>query len=289
MVVRPGWGDRRVAIQSTEDFLNWSNPELLLQMDPIDSAPLGFYTMPVIQYGHIYVGLLWIFHNSSSLPVNSFNQFYGTMDAQLSYSYDGIRFIRGLREPILPLNPYPHYGCTQLRPYSIIEQDKEIRIYSGASQAPHGLESTIRQRTGKNTNAIVMHRLRKDGWMYLGSKGHWARFQTKPLGIWSTDIKINASAPFGVVRYQVTDEKSKPIEGFTFDECIPLQDNDSVNWPMQWEKGKVSDLSGKVIRLEIEFYNAKIYSLTAAYHMLDAQDKWLIEDSKTIDPSRFDY
>jgi hypothetical protein len=134
-----------------------------------------------------------------------------------------------------------------------------------------------------------MHRLRRDGWMYLGSLGHWARLQTKPMGIWSSDILMNASAPFGMVRYQITDEKSQPIEGFTFEDCIPLRDNDSLDYPMQWKNRKVNDLLGKVIRIEIEFYNARIYSLTAAYHMLDAQDKWLMDEGKEIDPSRFDY
>lgn len=134
-----------------------------------------------------------------------------------------------------------------------------------------------------------MHRLRKDGWTYLSSQGHWARLQTKPLGIWSSDILLNASALFGMVRYQVTDEKSQPIEGFTFEDCLPLQDKDSLNYRMQWKNGKISDLYGKVIRLEIEFYNAGIYSITANYHVLDAQDKWLMDEGKEIDPSRFDY
>jgi len=288
MLVRPGWGDRRVGLQSTEDFRRWSEPELLLQMDALDQQPVGFYAMPVIPYSHMYVGLLWVFHNSSSRPVNSFNQFYGTMDAQLTYSYDGIRFFRGLRQSILPLNPYPLHGCTQLRPYSVIEREEEIRIYSGASRAPHGLEGSMRQQ-GMTTNAIVMHRLRKDGWMYLSSKGHWARLQTKPMGIWSSEILLNAAAPYGEVRYQVTDEASRPIEGYTFDACVPLKFGDATEWNMVWKGVNVSDLIGKVIRIEIEFFNAHIYSLTAAYHMLDAQDQWLLKDGKAIDPSRFDH
>jgi len=288
IVVRPGWGDRRVGVQTTEDFYNWSEPELLLQMDSMDKSPIGFYAMPVVPYGHMYIGLVWIFHNSSSQPVDSFNQFFGTMDTQFAYSYDGIRFFRGFREPILPLNSYPQAGCTQLRPYSIIDLDQEIRIYSGASQAPHGLERAM-QPSGKSTNAIVMHRLRRDGWMYLESRGHWARIQTKPLGIWSHEILLNASAPFGMVRYQITDERSQPIENFKFEDCLPFKENDAHNWSMQWKHGKISDLIGKVIRIEIEFYNANIYSLTTNYHFLDAQDQWLMKDGQQIDPSRFDY
>ena len=36
MTVRPGWGDRRVCLQSTPDFRQWSGPELLFQPDALD-------------------------------------------------------------------------------------------------------------------------------------------------------------------------------------------------------------------------------------------------------------
>jgi hypothetical protein len=288
MVVRPGWGDRRVCLQTTEDFRTWSEPEMLVQMDPLDTEPLGFYTMPVFPVGQMFVGLLWNFRNSSSKPVGSFNQFYGTMDAQLTYSYDGVRFTRGPREPFLPLNPYPQHGCSQLRPYSVIERDGAIHIYSGASRATHGRERQL-QRKHPEVQAISLHTLRQDGWMYLRSRGDWARMQTKPMGVWSDDIHLNAAAPFGAVRFQLTDERSQPIEGFTFDDCVPFEAADSLNHPLRWKNAKTSDIAGKVIRIELEFENANIYSLTAAYHMLDAQDQWLLKEGKPIDTTRFDF
>ena len=288
MIVRPGWGDRRVCMQTTSDFHEWSEPELLFQMDPLDTAPVGFYTMPVIPYGHLFVGLLWVFHNASSRPVNSFNQFFGPMDAELTYSYDGVRFTRGKREPFLPLNPYPEHGCTQLRPYSMIEHGHEIRTYSGASRASHGRERAL-NRQGHAAQAITMHRLREDGFMYLRPRGDWARVQTKPLAVWSPEITLNASAPFGEVRYQITDEQSQPVEGFTFEDCVPFQGEDQFDWELRWKAADSSDLIGKVIRLELEFQTANIYSLTAAYHFLDAQDQWMLKEGKQIDTSRFDY
>jgi hypothetical protein len=288
MIVRPGWGDRRVCLQTTGDFRQWTQPEMLLQMDPLDEVPVGFYTMPVFPYGHMYVGLLWLFHNASSRPVSSFNQFYGTMDAQLAYSYDGQRFVRGLRQPFLELNPYPEHGCTQLRPYSMVLADREIRIYSGASRAPHGRERAV-QREGVPAQAITVHRLREDGFMFLRSRGDWARLQTKPLTVWPGDITLNASAPFGDVRYQVTDERSQPLDGFAFDDCVPMHHADQADWPLRWKERNSGELQGKVIRLELEFQNADVYSLSAAYHFLDAQDQWLLKEGKAIDPSRFDY
>ncbi len=89
MAARPGWGDRRQCLLTTEDLKSWSKPELLFQPDPLDTeGPIGMYGLPVhpVGNGAGFVGLLWIFHNSSSEPVGSFNQFFGTMDAQLVYS-----------------------------------------------------------------------------------------------------------------------------------------------------------------------------------------------------------
>ena len=62
MTVRPGWGDRRQCIQSSQDFCDWSGPELLLQPDALDRELIEFYGMPVFPYGDGYVGLLWVFH-----------------------------------------------------------------------------------------------------------------------------------------------------------------------------------------------------------------------------------
>ncbi len=83
MTVRPGWGDRRQCLRTTMDMRSWSDPELLFQPDALDAAsPIGMYALPVLSLdgGTGFVGLLWIFHNSRREPVNSFNQFFGTMD-----------------------------------------------------------------------------------------------------------------------------------------------------------------------------------------------------------------
>ena len=234
MMLRPGWGDRRVAMQTTQNFSEWSDPELLLQMDPMDQSATGFYAMPVVPVGKMYVGLLWNFNNASSRLLDSFNLFYGNMNNQLCYSLDGVRFNRGLRQPFIDLNPYPDHGCTQIRTYSIINQEDQVLFYSGASRAPHGLDKPM-TRKDMQTKALIMHRMRKDGWMYLQSKGHWAKILTKPFALFSDSIQMNAQAPYGEVRYQVTDERSRPIEGFTYDNCRPLKAANQLKYMLSWD------------------------------------------------------
>ncbi|MCB1228839.1 MAG: hypothetical protein KDN19_01150 [Verrucomicrobiae bacterium] len=293
MTVRPGWGDRRQCLRFSENLQEWSDPELQFQPDPLDTeGPLGMYGLPVIPVGNGagYVGLLWIFHNGSSEPVNSYNQFFGTMDAQLAYSYDGIRFVRGPREPFIRLNPMPEPGCTQVRPCSLVETETEIRIYSEAHRGEHGRERSEQKQAGDEPlGAMILHTLRKDGWMFLRSRGDWGSIQTKPFVLWSPEIRLNANAAFGEVRYQLTDEKSQPIEGFTFDDCVPLRGADEMAFPLTWQGADSSKVLRRPVRLEVRFRNANLYAFEMAHHFLDAQDARLLKDGKAIDFRLFDF
>lgn len=103
--------------------------------------------------------------------VSSFNQFRGTIDCQLTYSYDGVRFNRGMRKPFILINPGHEHGCSMICPSSLVETDNEILIYSNATKFPHGMERIVAESSPQDRNAIIVHTLRKDGFMYLKSKG----------------------------------------------------------------------------------------------------------------------
>ena len=292
MIARPGWGDRRQCIRTSTDLATWNDPELLFQPDPLDTqGPLGMYGMPVkaVGDGAGFVGLLWIFHNSSSEPVNSFNQFFGSMDAQLTYSYDGVRWNRGPREPFIKLNPIPQVGCAQMRVGSIVETDSEVLIYSEASRGAHGRERSEQRRSDRSIASLGIHRLRKDGWMYLRSRGDWGRIQTKPFALQKPEIKINAQANHGEVRFQLTNEKSQPLPGFEFENCLPLRGAESLAHSLRWKQAKLTAAIGRVLRLELKFHDANIYALDMEHHFLDAQDQRLLKDGKPIKALLLDF
>lgn len=283
MTVRPGLGERRVCWRETADFRDWSAPELLFQPDPLDDvAPLGFYCMPVFPYEHGYVGLLWVFHYSNSEPVTSFNQFFGSMDAQLAFSYDGKRFFRGKREPFLALNPYPEHGCAQLRPTSLIVTDKEIRIYSESHRVGHGREGNSRGFE-EPLSAMTLHTLRRDGFMHVRSRGDWARLVSKPLVLWKPELTASVDARFGEVRFQIANVKSEPLAGLTFDECQPLRGIDGLEQPVRWKNTSLETCLNQPLRLEIKFHNANLFGLRADWRFLDAQAMRMLEDGKPID------
>jgi len=289
MTVRPGWGDRRVCIQSSKDVQTWSGPELLLQPDPSDDELLELYGMPVFNYEGYYVGLLWIFHCETSEPTRGFNRSVGALDCQLAYSYDGVRFNRGMRRPFISVNDPGKHGCGGIEPSCLVETDKEIRIYSSGSKIQHGKGFLARRAGVKNFEAVLLHTLRKDGFMYLRSRGDWADFSSKPLVSFKGGLSMNAEASYGEIHYQLTDVESKPIEGFTFEDCVPLKDKDSLDWQLTWRNNSMDRLADKVIRLEVKLRDARLYAFRGDFHFIDAQDMWMLRDNKRISTSPLNF
>lgn len=294
MLARPGWGDRRQCWLSSPDLADWPDPQILFQPDPLDTkGPIGMYGMPVhpVGNGAGFVGLLWIFHNSSSERVDSYNQFFGPMDAELTYSYDGVRFFRGKRKPFLPLNPIPRPGCTQIRPGSIVETDEWIHIYSEGHRGAHGRERSEQRLHDESLSSLILHRLRKDGWMYLASQGDWARVQTKPFALREPGIRLNAAADYGEVKFQLTDEKSEPIPGFSFEACRSLRAGNELAFDLEWQDSPDwEEVLDRPLRLELQFRQAKIYSLDMVHHFIDAHDMWMLKDGQELpEKPRFDF
>lgn len=282
MIIRPGWGDRRQCIQSTNDFHQWSGPEMLLQPDAIDDELVELYGMPVFPYGDGYVGLLWVFHCGSSEPTRGFNRFVGSLDCQLAFSTDGNRFTRGMREPFISCNEPGEPAGGAIQPSCLVETDDEIRIYSAATTVHHGKGSEAKRLDIADNASILLHTLRKDGLMFVESEGDWGRFISKPLVLLDESLTANASAPHGEVQFQLTDMESRPVEAFTFDDCVPLAAADSTGLALQWKAANLKEIVGRIVRLEFRMRHARLYAIRGNMHFIDAQDHWMIKDGKAI-------
>jgi len=291
MVTRPGWGDRRIAMLSSEDARNWGNLRHVMQPDPTDPIGTQFYGMPVHRYENTFVGFLWTASFSNSQRLERFNQLWGPIDCQLAYSVDGEHWQRSVRQPFMPNTALGTAGAGVLYPTSMVERDDELWIYSSATPDLHHQYATT-QFTRKGQvppSAIVAHRLRKDGFMYLTSKGHYARFITKPMAFLKPELTINAQAPHGDIAFQVTDLLSKPIPGLTFADCVPFERNDRIDAPVHWKSSTLADVTGKIVRLEVRFRNAHIYAFRGDLHFADALDVALTDDGRPIDGTFMDF
>ena len=291
MITRPGWGDRRIAMQTSRDAREWSDLELIMQPDSLDPPQVQMYGMPVIPYHGQFVGLLWMAHFSNSRPLERFNQLWGPIDCQLTYSFDGEHFQRGLRKPFIECNSPGEPGSGVVYPTCLVEHDDELRIYSAATpDLHHQYAQTQFERKGKNPpGAVILHTLRKDGFVYLASRGHWAELTTKPVAPFDPELTLDVQVSHGEVAFQAADLNTRPISGFTFGDCVPIKEADSVDCPIRWKNKDVSELLGKVIRLQVRLRHARLYALRGSFHWLDALDVAMLEDGKTIDTSLFDF
>lgn len=288
---RPGHGDRRIVLLESEDCHSWSEPELLIQPDPLDDGLIEHYGMPVFPYGGAYVGLLWILHINSTERPSKYNRSLGWIDCQLAYSYDGRRFQRGPRRPFIKLNDPGEYGGGHLQPSALAVAGDEIRIWSTAGKHTHGMGDLMDRRHGRRAGlaAITLHTLRKDGFFYLTSTGSWANIISKPLVLNEPRLSLNAAVPKGELLYQITDVEAQPVPGLSFDDCAPFVEQDSTGWRLRWKEADLGKIDGKPIRVELKWLNGRVYALRGDWHFLDAQDWHLLEDGKTIDPRWFDY
>jgi len=289
MTVRPGWGDRRVCIQSTADFKTWSGPRPLFQPEVRDGL-VEFYGMPVFRYGEAFVGLLWVFHceTSASAPPTGFNRFIGSLDTHLTYSYDGEHFQRGAPEPLIPLNAPGEVGGGALETSCMVETDTELRFYSEATAAQHGA-GPKKGEDKRPPMGIVIHTLRKDGLTYLRSLGGWGSFTSKPLTLFEPRLEINLNAPQGEAQFQLTDMKGLPLEGFTFENCEPVVKVDALRHPVRWKGRTLDGAVRKAVRLECRLRNGDLHAIRGHFHFLDAEDMQRLEAGKLIDPRWFDF
>ena len=292
MVTRPGWGDRRLVGMTSQDGLQWGAPYHLMQADLEDPPQTQLYGMPVTRYGDGFVGFLWMAHFSNAERLRRWNQLFGYCDCQLTWSPDGRYFQRVKRETFLPLNEMGLPGSGVIWPVSLVDRGEDLFIYSvGTPDMHHQYTQNQAVKKGETPgSAVLLHRLRKDGFTYLCSRGNWATVISKPLLLQAPDLAMNALAPHGEVYFQLTDVLSEPIPGYTFEESVPFAEADARSFPIRWREKTLDDLvDRKVVRLELKFRHARIFSFHGNLHFTDALDIALVEDGQSIDTTQFDY
>lgn len=254
---RPNTGDRRVTFIATKDFKNFTPRELVIHPDSEDPPLVQFYGMLVFPYEDMYIGLLWRLHTDPAEI--DIVKIFGPMDCSLTYSYNGWVFNRAFHKPFIAPNERGEHGGGCIYVASMVCTDNEIRFYSGGSKAEHFRNQELKDA------ALMLHTLRKDGFVYLESYATRGRVITKALVFKKDDLRLNVSVPYGGVRAQILDEKGKPIEGFRYQDSIPFF-GDEIEYKPQWKNGRsLKTVLGKPVYLEIEVTEGQLYAIRGEF------------------------
>ena len=257
--VRQYPGDRRVFFFDTDDWENFTNPEMVMHPCPQDPPLVGFYAMPTFEYEDIFIGLLWRIHcdpASNMLP-------NGAIDCDLAYSYDGKHFNRTFYNAFIPRNKLGEHGggCVYTGAMFVDEND-QIRFYSGGSKAEHFQNQELTDA------ALMMHIMRLDGFSYLATPTGKGSLRTRAMIIHGDDLRINVRCPWGRVRVQILDEKAQVIPGFSYNDCDEFS-GDELYWKPSWKGKTFGEVKGTERRqLEIEIVTGEIYAIRGDFELV---------------------
>ncbi|HEY8742258.1 MAG TPA: hypothetical protein VIU62_04120, partial [Chloroflexota bacterium] len=274
LTMRPAHNDRRIALSETRDWQSFTPLELALQADALDTPCAEIYGMPVIPYAGMFVGLLWLYHPST--VIDGPNQYYlGKIDCQLAYSHNGWHFQRSLREPFLANSEPGTHGAGCLYPMSVVAVGDELRVYSSATKAEHG---EVRRNPANPWGAILLHTLRKDGFVYLEADGGPGELVTRTLLWHGGESQFNVAAPQGEMRVQVLDINGAPLAGYGYDDCVPLR-GDAMDWTPQWREGRMmAALGERIVRLAVRLSNGRLYAIRGRFDLMMAGEARLFTE-----------
>lgn len=264
---RPRYSDRRIWWFETTDWRTYSAPLLSLHADALDVPLTQIYGMPVFPYEGLYIAFPWLFHCAKNERKHyPYHYLGGHVDAQLAYSLNGLHWTRAIREPFLPNGEPGMPDSGNVQPSCMVTlDDTSLRIYADGSAHEHG-------HCPPEDGYLMAYALRRDGFICLESTGGPGMIGTRALYWQKGDVSLNVQAPAGWVRVQVTNRKGDPLEGYSLEESVVFQ-GDDTNWVPEWKDGRrVAALAGKMLRIEVHLDNARLYALRGDYTLcqLDA-------------------
>ena len=232
---------RQVARIESEDFINWTKAEVVLEgMD----TNLQTYAMPTFFYGGVYLGLVAV-HDQESDRVWT----------ELSWSpdtWDWHRISPGV--PLISNSETPldyDYGCVYACANPVF-LDNEIRLYYGGSDYHH---------YGWRTGNLSLATLRPDGFAGYEqeSKDKPAIITTALIPYAGQKIRITADVEKGgSIKVSIVDNIGQDtVTAGTVSKTV-------TDGRLKWKK----KINTNGIRLKFEINNAKLYSFSFAEYNL---------------------
>ena len=256
LCITRGWADgiRTVLRSESQDFIHWSRPvEILRGGDAHDQI----YSMPICHYGDLTIGLPSVFHKGDASAVD-----WDTVDTELAISVDGVHWQRICPgQALIPrgAGQYPDgdYDCGCVYAAAPFVHDGKILIYYGGS---NGLHNNWRE------GSLNLATLGTDRWA-----GYTARDSRDAATVETTAIQLSGGrltlnavlGRGGWIRYALLDEGGASLEGFDFNDCLPVIQG-GASCALGWRNSNIAELKGRAARAVFSFHRATLYALNAA-------------------------
>lgn len=253
-------GFRRVARTTSEDFLNWTEPELMTYDDdrPIEHLYTN-QTSPYFRAPHLNVGIAARFmpgrrvisaEQAEEIGVDP-GYFNDCSDAVLLTSRGGSVYDRTFMEGFLVPGIGPENWVSRTN-YPALNM-----VQTGA----HEMSFYANQNYGQPTAHLRRYTLRLDGFASIRAGYDGGEMITKPLSVEGRGLLLNfETSAAGGIRVEVQDAEGTPLPGFTLDDAVETIGNE-IERAVFWKDGSdVSSLAGQPIRLRFVLKDAGLYA-----------------------------
>jgi hypothetical protein len=285
---------RSVYLTTSKDFANWTPPKMIFHADGTDqlrgrqriaerltdprSVPLTInrpdeynvdvYNMPVFPYEGIYIGMPMKFHQSGPTPVGK----DGFHHVELVSSRDLHHWTpvadRAVFIPTSYQGPGVYDTGTIVPPTRPIMRDGEMWLYySGIRKrfVPGNLQTgpdgKQRYVALPDSGAILLARMRLDGFVSLDAGDLEGSLVTMPMTLAGKCLFVNADASGGEVRAEILDADGRgALDPFRLDRCAPVR-GDQTRGELRWKGAEdLSSLRDKPVRFRFVLKNASLYA-----------------------------
>jgi len=290
-VKRGGRFGRSVALATSRDFATWTDLGIVFQADerdqelgkdqikvrmadatlqqPSHNDPTAYnvdvYNMGVFRYESHYIGLPAMYHAVGPIP--NYPNTDGFHLIQLTCSRDLKTWQRlGDRQTFIGPSRLDSgaYDLTQILPPSaaLVRDDELWFYYTGLKYRgtftyvgtyPNGETRTIPGRD-RDTGAVCLAVLRRDGFVSLDAGADEGRILTQPFTLPAGKLYVNVDAHAGQLRVEVLDREGQvAAESEVVEADLPQKE-------IAWREGGLAKLQGKMVSLRFKLRNAGLYS-----------------------------
>jgi hypothetical protein len=267
-------GRRYRGYAESDDFLDWTDSYLMLDVDELDEFGDQIYALSIFRYESLYLGLCKVYHVQTT----------DTCDIHLAVSHNAMHWERPFRIQRAPdfavkeHNDCISWGETDRQPFiptglagewdfgnndapgSPIRHGDELRFYYSGRPDTHSRVFPAGVTWTGRAGAIGLATLRLDGFVSADGDASGGWLLTRPLMLSGERLFVNANATDGGLVVEVLDEHGHLIEPFSCDSFQTI-DQDLVRAECRWDgPASLASLQGAPVRLRFHLHGASLYA-----------------------------
>lgn len=237
----------------------WCNADNLDIPDPDLQIPAELYNLDAVGYESIMLGLHQIFLG----PQNDECLAKGIpkiTELKVSFSRDGFHWERPNRDAFISAsrtaNSWDRGYVQSVGGICTVVGDQLRFYYIGFK----GDQSAAGQSYGMHSNgATGIAVLRRDGFCSMSSKNS-GTLTTRTIVFEGKHLFVNVDCPSGEFLAELTDADGNTVDGYSFDDCVPVSVNSTIQ-EVKWKSGKdLSLYSGKKMKFRFKVTKGDFYS-----------------------------